>query len=603
MEVEPVSKVTYKFELVDGGKVEIQDVLIPYFITLGTMLDDVGGDSSSIIPLNVKIRAPIMQIIIDMATVIYLGKQQGYDLEDYIELNRWAENYNNFISLRLREGVPFLFDHVRDEEGNLMEGLDIHIEVASGLNWFDSPRLSIITFDEIKSLLDNMTTDRIETLFVNRKRKRVEGDESKSLPLTLFYRREKLIREYLNQSLPIELVRANRALQKYIDPLISRDGYEKHGKLYFLAADGLYTKTGDTPYQKVAKPPPGTPLSIASGKQHTLCLTTDGLFGLGVEDELLGDKVRLSVVQDSDWLRIKCRGEVLMAKVAGTTSVILTTLVMVVTNSDTGDDAFLHFEGEVRHFSMSSHEIVVLTTTGLYGWGSNNSSMLSIEKGFHALGRLSPIIGIVGEVKSFAVGFEHMMIVTSDGLYACGSNLEGQLGLGKVIKGVTTLTKVVVPSGIPLSVHCGRKSTVVKTTTGLYICGLLRITPDLDTKYLLMEITTLHGDVKSIVALNDTVFVLTTQGLYLHGFSKGITSNLFAYEYGFVKQPFDMGYSSPTTIMIEEGVNKEEEQGPAQKQKLHCVYCHGKATFISHRLENTPMCSKYCVYKSDARNK
>lgn len=79
--------------------------------------------------------------------------------------------------------------------------------------------------------------------------------------------------------------------------------------------------------------------------------------------------------------------------------------------------------------------------------------------------------GLIGDIISIAEAENHMMIITTDGLYATGLNDVGQLGLGDATKhSVLDFRRVPVP-GVPLLVACSKDSSVVATTEGVYVAG------------------------------------------------------------------------------------------------------------------------------------
>jgi alpha-tubulin suppressor-like RCC1 family protein len=68
-------------------------------------------------------------------------------------------------------------------------------------------------------------------------------------------------------------------------------------------------------------------------------------------------------------------------------------------------------------------------------------------------------------------GSDHTLVLTDQGLYACGGNTFGQLGLGHD-NDCTTLTPVTQrPPGTIQQVVTGSNHTLVFTDQGLYTCG------------------------------------------------------------------------------------------------------------------------------------
>jgi len=72
----------------------------------------------------------------------------------------------------------------------------------------------------------------------------------------------------------------------------------------------------------------------------------------------------------------------------------------------------------------------VLTKNGLFGCGKNNYGQL----GLGDLGSRNTLTKInIDDVLSFSCGLYHSVIQTKTGVYSCGDNNDGQLGLGDSI--------------------------------------------------------------------------------------------------------------------------------------------------------------------------
>jgi len=68
-----------------------------------------------------------------------------------------------------------------------------------------------------------------------------------------------------------------------------------------------------------------------------------------------------------------------------------------------------------------------LTKKGLFGCGCNNYGQLGLgnTENLNTLARIN-----IENVLSFSCGIYHSIVQTKTGLYSCGDNNDGQLGLG-----------------------------------------------------------------------------------------------------------------------------------------------------------------------------
>jgi alpha-tubulin suppressor-like RCC1 family protein len=178
----------------------------------------------------------------------------------------------------------------------------------------------------------------------------------------------------------------------------------------------------------------GALISVACGFRHTLVLTTRGLFACG-------------------W---NTRGPLGLGKQYGVNQ-----LRRVVT------------EGRPLAIFCGRSHSALITTDGLFVCGENGHGELGLggEDDIFLFER----VAVKGRPLSLAFGPSHTMLITDAGLFACGFNDEGQLGLGVgqpgETQGADTFREVKLIRGTPLSVVCGERSTLLVTTHGLYGCG------------------------------------------------------------------------------------------------------------------------------------
>jgi alpha-tubulin suppressor-like RCC1 family protein len=110
---------------------------------------------------------------------------------------------------------------------------------------------------------------------------------------------------------------------------------------------------------------------------------------------------------------------------------------------------------------------MLITTEGLFACGEGGSAELGLGDEGDTLHFEK--VAIEGVPLSVAFGSDHTMVITTAGLFACGSDMNGELGLGGQDR--TTFTRVMGVNGTPLHVACGYYSTLLFTTEGLYGTG------------------------------------------------------------------------------------------------------------------------------------
>ena len=127
-------------------------------------------------------------------------------------------------------------------------------------------------------------------------------------------------------------------------------------------------------------------------------------------------------------------------------------------------------EGDPITLACGAHHTLVLTTKGLYSFGSNQSGQLgteSLTNWVPKLVRLSNNHTQVGAIASISCGNAHSLVCTADGLlFAWGSNKSGQLGCGNhaIKKSSTPLLVESIDSII--SVSAGEHHSVVLNSSG-----------------------------------------------------------------------------------------------------------------------------------------
>lgn len=124
--------------------------------------------------------------------------------------------------------------------------------------------------------------------------------------------------------------------------------------------------------------------------------------------------------------------------------------------------------------------------------------------------------------QTLACGYQNTFIIKDDKLYGIGSNTHGQFGLGVQGKGYGTGRPKLIPipdNHKPLSVACGDDHMVVLTTGGLYGCGRNEY-GQLTGKhkhYLTLTFISISG-VKNIACGKSSTYVITATGVYVFGY-------------------------------------------------------------------------------------
>lgn len=175
---------------------------------------------------------------------------------------------------------------------------------------------------------------------------------------------------------------------------------------------------------------------------------------------------------------------------------------------------------------------IVLTESGLYGCGVNAYDQLGRDGGLsvHSFEHLDVKEAII----SVACGQDHALINTTHGLYGVGSNMQGQLGAGTkpLEKGEPRLRRIFIGTVLPhptvLEVACAGAYSMIRTSDGIYACGANPLGQlgvgdtqgrHLPTKVLLpCDVT-----VRSLsVSPMSTVFLTSDGSLYSCGLGYGI---------------------------------------------------------------------------------
>lgn len=598
--METVKKVDYyTLRFVNGDTIVVPaEILIPYFRTLVFMIEDFPLEENVekiIIPLPNYVEKSIIQWIID-AYVFYTMLIPYHDAptlnqlyEEALALNTILQLFDPFAQLKLS------LDNKLDEK----VGLDQLVEIIDTLNWLDARELLLLSVDHLYKMLEKMTSQELALLIEPEESttKRVrEEEEMIELPLTPHYKHNLLIQKVLRQKLPADLILADKAIPKYITPFSYDDKV-----FYFLKAMGLYRyrflDTLEASNVKLLKVSglPGTPLSIVSHLRRTMYLTTEGLYRESTER----------------WSKIELEGEVLALAQGFRHNAVLTTDGLYISMDDLVSFHRIEIDDRILSIYGVDRGLFIITTKAINKMIFTGKEQIQFELGQEQVVPFITLDQIKGNILSFAAGREHQMIVTDEGLFALGINHRGQFGLPKTGRYPTfELTRVENLSGKPLFVYCGSYYTVLLTTDGLFAAGqnlsgqlsVPSIVQGLDVESF-TKMVGLEGQVKSVLCESTFVLVLTTMGVYISGIlynmvdrvEDRLTSRLFR------RLPIEMGYffSTPSQLSVEE--EEEDEKNRKRKQRrLQCLNCYGDASFLAnqHHIPNATFCSKICLYRS-----
>lgn len=127
------------------------------------------------------------------------------------------------------------------------------------------------------------------------------------------------------------------------------------------------------------------------------------------------------------------------------------------------------------------HTLSLTSDGSLYAIGNNDSCQLGL-KGCHtwtsqtSLKRVHLSKSIYGSIINMACGYQYSVILTTKGLFSCGSNTSGQLGTNQPYTKVSGFNRMVArqyDSNDPIIIiACGKQHTMVVSLKGLiYGCG------------------------------------------------------------------------------------------------------------------------------------
>jgi len=568
-----------------AGTVTIPPRLVKYFGTLQSVREVEGLiDQSQPFTLPDSVTEELLKWIID-ALAIY----EVRPIKEFDELYQGIYDFNRLSTVLRPDSKPLLslFGDVRLPTTADLSAL---FELITALDYLEVEPLLTLVIEKVEQLLREMPSIEFERL-VGEKEVPTTG-----LPLTPYYQREQQILDFINQSVPPDVLRVNPAVQKYIKPITTTYDYQ-----LFLKADGLYehwrTRNYDSEDGLEKSVIPGKPLLIASGDEHSLCLTSTGLYGRGdnMSGQLgLGRDIRAPEL----WMKVEVDGEVLLLACGSRHTLIYTTTGLYgCGNSRYGQLGFesrnvylptqISVNGLIRNIYAGIFDSFILTTTGLYACGNNRDGNLGVASPEPNITRLTLVQGLTGIVLSVAPGNTYTAILTTTGLHVIGSGSVGQLGLGTQITSVEQWTQVPFKERL-YWVEKGDAYSMIVSREGVYGTGYNHqgqlAVGDRQNRFVHTSAIGLEGVMRAMCCALHNAFILTTEGVFQSGRNedyplavKGAEQGVVSYLI-FVQLAIDMGYVWPTL------------------SQLQCAYCQAQAKFIARQSENTPVCSKQCLY-------
>lgn len=157
--------------------------------------------------------------------------------------------------------------------------------------------------------------------------------------------------------------------------------------------------------------------------------------------------------------------------------------------------------------SGDAHALILSKSGVLFGWGNNDRGQLGLgSRQFqHSFKQ------IVNNVISFECGASHTLVLTNQGLFACGDN-----HIGIDYDDILTLTLINIDNVI--SFACGYRYSLVLTNEGLFHCGkdygLIKNKKFNSTNIAFFKIELPISNIIKLSCADKYSLILTTKGLY-----------------------------------------------------------------------------------------
>lgn len=245
------------------------------------------------------------------------------------------------------------------------------------------------------------------------------------------------------------------------------------------------------------------------------------------------------------------------------------------------------------------HAIILCQNGDIYGYGSNTEGQLGIllTPVTPSQTYVNPVrVDTIKDVLAIACGNNHSLVLTKEGLFGCGENGYGKLGLGHT-RNVYEWTKLPIQKVI--SFWCGDYRTMVLTEDGLFACGSNyngclglgesswdAYDPDIDNADEVATISTftrvpIEGVLSIVFTGNYTLF-LTKEGLYACGEIGHFGSSYLTDE-----------YYTPIRIPIDNVISIATNHGASVIMTLDGVYVVGQNYNNNLGLPDTKYVSRF----------
>lgn len=174
-----------------------------------------------------------------------------------------------------------------------------------------------------------------------------------------------------------------------------------------------------------------------------------------------------------------------------------------------------------RHIVVRTKEVMNgINMENVYVCGANSNGELGLgDTKLRDTFMKLPANSIPGDILGIYTGGCSTIIQTNKGVYVCGNNEFGQLGLGHT-KNVNTFTKLPmdnIPGNI-LNIQVGNINIIIKTDEGFFIAGEFGLEkPDKVNSFIMLPTDGVTGDILNVHAGQCHIIAQTTDGVFVRG--------------------------------------------------------------------------------------
>lgn len=595
MEVEPQKK-KYKLLFANDRSVEIDEDILPYFLTLYNMIGDCGGGDddalfcSTGIPMTVKSVTPeIMEALIAFYKSVntYGPKEVGI---------YWP------LSL-----IGTLF--AMDSEGNMNDS-DALYQLMDAANYLDLNTFLVYMVEHLDKLVRALPLQelkaRYEALQNPLKRKR-EVVVVLPLPYRLQYRYELYVRDILQSMIPGDLVPGpDERIVKYVNPVVYAPYItlvlNESGRLNAIDVNGRVTdpdvgtslRTGDTQNSLVNE--------VSAGDIFFCVLSEDGELSFYGEITLVA---RLSM--DTRSGKAQPLAEKPPSLVGVTVLAVWSGENMIMALSREG----LHYWGrdktlrrpdyvtgmvaginphDVLQVAMGKHHVLILTKNGLRVWGYLYVASIFSLPNFKPL-KPENVMHIFNEktkkeekIEKVFASDMYSVVLAKSGIFYYPRSTDN---VDITWHPINEIPQILV-SSIPIALNRRHLSFIIDDKEWLVILPSVSEEKKLPT-HTVKSLSRLQKDVLviSYTACDKFTLIGTPHALYLSLYDPSLAPYKLNVEFG----------DSQEQLLIESD-EEEEDESASQRRRidLRCDRCSAKALFM-HTKQEKLFCSTYCFRK------